>query len=283
MLELVECPRDAMQGIHEFIDTQKKIEYINLLLKAGFHTIDFGSFVSKPAIPQMADTPQVLEGLDHGGSSHLLSIVANKRGAQDASQFDRIDFLGYPFSISEEFQMRNTNATLEQSLVRLDDIANIAAKADKGLVVYLSMAFGNPYGEKWSPEIAMIWANRLSSEFEIKTLSLSDTIGTSDEKSITELFTTLIAELPNVVVGAHLHTTPDTWKEKVDAAYNAGCRRFDGALKGFGGCPMAKDDLTGNMPMEKMLSYFDQLEVETGVDQTIIDEALIKAVDVFPL
>ncbi|MEM9052029.1 MAG: hydroxymethylglutaryl-CoA lyase [Bacteroidota bacterium] len=282
MLELVECPRDAMQGIDEFIDTKKKIDYINLLIKAGFHTIDFGSFVSKPAIPQMADTPKVLEGLDLDGKSNLLAIVANKRGAENAVEFDRIDYLGYPFSISEEFQMRNTNATLDQSLIRLDDIVNVTAKAGKDLVVYLSMAFGNPYGEAWSPEIAMNWANRLSSEFEIKTLSLSDTIGTSDEESITELFTTLIAELPNVKIGAHLHTTPDTWREKVDAAYKAGCRRFDGALKGFGGCPMAEDELTGNMPTENLLSYFNDKGIETGIDGEIINESLVKAMDVFP-
>jgi hydroxymethylglutaryl-CoA lyase len=282
MLELIECPRDAMQGIKEFIDTEKKIEYINLLLKAGFHTIDFGSFVSPKAIPQMSDTSKVLAGLELSDRTKLLAIIANKRGAEDASQFDEIAYLGYPFSISEEFQKRNTNATLEESLSRVGEIKNIADSSNKEMVVYLSMAFGNPYGEDWHPDIAIKWAERLHSEFGIQILALSDTIGTSSRGSIDRLFNALIPELPSVNFGAHLHTTPQTWREKVDAAYQAGCRRFDGALKGFGGCPMAKDDLTGNMPMEKMLSYFDEKKIPTGVDGDIVHKALIKAGEVFP-
>ena len=283
MLELIECPRDAMQGIKEFIPTQKKIEYINLLIEAGFHTIDFGSFVSPKAIPQMADTADVLKGLSLNDKTKLLAIIANKRGAEDAAHFEEINYLGYPFSVSEEFQKRNTNATLEESLTRVGEIKTIADKANKDFVVYLSMAFGNPYGEEWNPDNVIRWAERLHREFGIETLALSDTIGTSSRGSIDRLFNALIPELPEVNFGAHLHTTPDTWREKVDAAYQAGCRRFDGALKGYGGCPMAKDDLTGNMPMEKMLAYFDERKVETGVDQEKVNQALVKSGEVFPL
>lgn len=283
MLELIECPRDAMQGIKDFIPTQKKIDYINLLIGAGFHTIDFGSFVSPKAIPQMSDTAEVLKGLNLNEKTKLLAIIANQRGAQDAAQFDEITYLGYPFSVSEEFQKRNTNATLEESMTRVEEIKAIADKANKELVVYLSMAFGNPYGEEWNPDNVIKWAERLHREFGIGILALSDTIGTSSRGSIDRLFNALIPELPEVNFGAHLHTTPDSWREKVDAAYQAGCRRFDGALKGYGGCPMAKDDLTGNMPMEKMLSYFDERKVDTGVDRDIVDQALLAAADVFPL
>jgi len=283
MLELIECPRDAMQGINEFIPTEKKIEYINLLIEAGFHTIDFGSFVNPKAVPQMADTAEVLKGLKLNEKTKLLAIIANKRGAEDAVQFDEISYLGYPFSVSEEFQKRNTNATLEESLTRVGEIKSLCDKHDKEMVVYLSMAFGNPYGEEWNPEQVIKWADRLYNEFEIKILAPSDTIGTSTRGSIDRLFASLIPELPEVNFGAHLHTTPDTWREKVDAAYQAGCRRFDGALKGYGGCPMAKDDLTGNMPMEKMLGYFDEREVETGVDMEKVNQALVKAGEVFPL
>jgi len=283
MLELIECPRDAMQGIKEFIPTQKKIDYINLLIEAGFDTIDFGSFVSPKAIPQMADTAEVLKGLKLNEKTKLLAIIANQRGAQDAAQFDEITYLGYPFSISEEFQKRNTNATLEESLTRVGEIKDIADKAKKELVVYISMAFGNPYGEEWHPDIAIKWVERLFREFGIKILALSDTIGTSSRGSIDQLFNALIPEIPAVNFGAHLHTTPDTWREKVDAAYQAGCRRFDGALKGYGGCPMAKDDLTGNMPMEKMLGYFDERKVKTGVDSDKVNKALLAAAEVFPL
>jgi len=283
MLELIECPRDAMQGIKKFIPTEKKIEYINLLIEAGFHTIDFGSFVNPKAVPQMADTVEVLKGLKLNDKTKLLAIIANRRGAEDAAQFDEISYLGYPFSVSEEFQKRNTNATLEESLTRVGEIKTIADKANKNFVVYLSMAFGNPYGEEWNPDNVIRWAERLHREFGIETLALSDTIGTSSRGSIDRLFNALIPELPEVNFGAHLHTTPDTWREKVDAAYQAGCRRFDGALKGYGGCPMAKDDLTGNMPMEKMLAYFDERKVETGVDQEKVNQALVKSGDVFPL
>jgi hydroxymethylglutaryl-CoA lyase len=282
MLKLIECPRDAMQGIAEFIPTEKKIAYLNTLIQAGFHTLDFGSFVSPKAIPQMADTAEVLGGLNLEGRTRLLAIVANARGARDAAAFDQITYLGYPFSISEEFQKRNTNASLDESLKRVEEIKQIAYAANKKVVIYISMAFGNPYGEEWHPDIAIHWSEKLSEKFGIETIALSDTIGSSNPKTITQLFEALIPALPDVEFGAHLHTTPDTWKEKVDSAYRAGCRRFDGALKGFGGCPMAKDDLTGNMPTERMLSYFAENEIETGIDLNVIDRALVEAVQVFP-
>jgi len=282
MLKIIECPRDAMQGISEFIPTEKKIEYINLLLKAGFDTIDFGSFVSPKAIPQMADTAKVLEGLEPSRKTKLLAIIANLRGAEEASEHDQITYLGYPFSISEEFQKRNTNASLEESLGRVEEIKEVADKKKKKLVVYLSMAFGNPYGETWHPDLAIKWAERLHREFEIDILALSDTIGTSDKDSIESLFRALIPELPDVEFGAHLHTTPESWREKVSTAFASGCRRFDGAIKGFGGCPMAKDDLTGNMPTEKLLAYFSEKEIATGIDLEVVDQAMLLSSEVFP-
>lgn len=259
MLKIIECPRDAMQGIKDFIPTDQKAAYLNKLLEVGFDTLDFGSFVSPKAVPQMADTADVLKKLNLASTeTKLLSIVANDRGAQDACSYDEIDYLGYPFSISETFQKRNTNAGIEESLGRVEAIQNMADQAKKKLVVYISMAFGNPYGERWHPDIAARWSERLSKEFGVEILALSDTIGSSTPETITDLFTILIPELPKVEFGAHLHTTSDSWEEKVESAYKAGCRRFDGAIKGFGGCPMAKDDLTGNMPTEKMLTYFNE-------------------------
>lgn len=282
MLQIVECPRDAMQGISEFIPTHKKVDYINSLLKAGFHTIDFGSFVSPKAIPQMADTADVLRGLDlQGSKSQLLSIVANARGASDAAAFDEIDCLGYPFSISETFQKRNTNAGIADSLGRVEEIRTICEKRGKKLVLYLSMAFGNPYGELWSPEIAIEWSERLYRDFDVDILALSDTIGSSNRETITGLFTALIPALPKVTFGAHLHTTPDAWEEKVDAAYKAGCRRFDGAIKGYGGCPMAADDLTGNMPTENMVAYFAEKNAETGIDEEAFRRSVNESVQIF--
>lgn len=283
MVEIIECPRDAMQGIHPFIPTEQKIAYLNALLKVGFQTIDFGSFVSHRTIPQMADTAEVIKGLDLSKSqSKLLAIVANERGAEEAVAYDEIQTLGYPFSISETFQKRNTNASIDQSLKRVEAIKKRSDAAGRQLVIYISMAFGNPYGEAWSPQIAVKWAERLHHELEIKILALSDTIGTSDRESITDLFSTLIPELPQVKFGAHLHTTPTEWREKVDAAYLAGCRRFDGAIKGYGGCPMATDKLTGNMPTENLLGYFEENKIENSVDPVLFAEAMAKAVEIFP-
>jgi hydroxymethylglutaryl-CoA lyase len=283
MLKLIECPRDAMQGLKDFIPTEKKIDYINQLLTVGFDTIDFGSFVSPKAIPQMRDTAAVLNGLDLDATdSKLLAIVANKRGANDACQFDEIQYLGYPFSISETFQQRNTNASIEESLVRVEEISNLCEKHGKEMVVYISMAFGNPYGDPWNLEIAAHWSRKLNEDLGVKILALSDTIGVSNHGNITSLFSGLIQELPNVEFGAHLHSTPDSVQEKVNAAYMAGCRRFDGAIKGFGGCPMAKDDLTGNMPTEQMKQYFDQNKIGTNLDEKAFETSLNLALDVFP-
>ena len=255
-IKIIECPRDAMQGIRDFIPTDKKVQYIQSLLRVGFDTIDFGSFVSPKAIPQMVDTAEVLSKLDLSNTtSKLLAIIANTRGAEEASIHAEIDYLGYPFSISENFQMRNTHKTIAQSIVTLSEILEIANKSNKEVVVYISMGFGNPYGDPWNVDIVGEWTDRLS-YMGVKTVSLSDTVGSSDPKSISYLYSNLIPKYPNIEFGAHLHTTPTTWFEKVDAAYKAGCNRFDGAIQGFGGCPMAKDELTGNMPTEKLLSYF---------------------------
>ena len=255
-IKIIECPRDAMQGIKAFIPTEKKVQYIQSLLRVGFDTIDFGSFVSPKAIPQMVDTSEVLSKLDLSNTkSKLLAIIANIRGAEDASVHKEIDYLGYPFSISENFQMRNTHKTIAQSVVALSEILEIADKTNKEVVVYISMGFGNPYGDPWNVDVVGDWTERLA-KMGVKILSLSDTVGTSNPENIDYLFSHLIPKYPDIEFGAHLHTTPTTWHEKVDAAYKAGCRRFDGAIQGFGGCPMAKDELTGNMPTEKLLSYF---------------------------
>lgn len=270
-----------MQGIKDFIPTSDKIDYIQALLRCGFDTIDFGSFVSPRAIPQMKDTAEVLKNLDLSSTkSKLLAIVANLRGAEDASKFDEIDYLGYPFSISENFQMRNTHKTIAESVVILENILEIADKTDKEVVVYLSMGFGNPYGDPWNVEIVGSWTERMA-EMGVKILSLSDTVGTSDEETIAYLFSHLIPAYPEMEFGAHLHTTPDSWYKKVNAAYKSGCRRFDGAIRGFGGCPMAKDELTGNMPTEKMLSYFTQKKVKTGIKMTSFESAYNVASTIF--
>ena len=257
-VKLIECPRDAMQGIKDWIPTENKVQYIQSLLRVGFDTIDFGSFVSPKAIPQMVDTAEVLAQLDLSKTtSKLLAIIANTRGANDASKHAAIDYLGFPFSISENFQMRNTHKTIAQSVITLSEILEIADKSNKEVVVYISMGFGNPYGDPWNVDIVGEWTEKLAN-MGVKILSLSDTIGSSNPENISYLFSNLIPKYPNVEFGAHLHTTPTTWFEKVDAAYKAGCSRFDGAIQGFGGCPMAKDELTGNMPTEKMFSYFTE-------------------------
>ncbi|MGB5821617.1 MAG: hydroxymethylglutaryl-CoA lyase [Saonia sp.] len=280
-VKLIECPRDAMQGIKTFIPTREKVHYIQSLLGCGFDTIDFGSFVSPKAIPQMADTSDVLSQLDLSNTkSKLLAIVANVRGAQDASQHAEIDYLGYPFSISENFQMRNTHKTIAQSVAALQDILNIADATNKKVVTYISMGFGNPYGDPWNVEIVGEWTEKLAA-MGTRILSLSDTVGTSTPEVIDYLFSNLIPKYPDIEFGAHLHTTPDKWHEKVDAAYRSGCRRFDGAIQGFGGCPMAKDELTGNMPTEKLLSYFDAVKAVSNVDPTVFSTSYHKATELF--
>ena len=281
-VKIIECPRDAMQGIKShFIPTEVKAKYINTLLKVGFDTVDFGSFVSPKAIPQMRDTASVLSKLDLSTTkSKLLAIVANVRGANDASVFEEIDYLGYPFSISENFQMRNTHKTIAQSIDILQEILAIASKTNKNVVAYLSMGFGNPYGDPWNVEIVSKWTEKLS-KMGIKILSLSDTIGSSSPKVITHLFSNLVPQYPKIEFGAHLHTTPTKWHEKVDAAYKAGCRRFDGAIKGYGGCPMAKDELTGNMPTEKLLSYFTTKKAVINLKPMSFESAYNEALKIF--
>src|SRR5690625_2698216 len=280
-VKIIECPRDAMQGIKDWIPTEKKAQYIQALLRCGFDTIDFGSFVSPKAIPQMRDTAEVLAKLDlTNTTSKLLAIVANLRGAEDALRFPEIDYLGYPFSISENFQMRNTHKTIEQSVELLQKILALADAANKEVVAYLSMGFGNPYGDPWNVDIVGEWTEKLFN-MGVKILSLSDTVGTSNAETIDYLFSNLIPEFPEIEFGAHLHTTPDSWHEKVDAAYNAGCRRFDGAIRGFGGCPMAKDELTGNMPTEKLLSFFTTAKESTDIKMTSFESAYNEATKVF--
>lgn len=282
MVKLIECPRDAMQGLKEFIPTEKKSAYINQLLRVGFDTIDFGSFVSPKAIPQMRDTADVLAQLDLSNTkSKLLAIVANRRGADDASKFDEIAYLGYPFSISETFQLRNTNATIEESLTRVEEIQQICVNTGKTMVLYISMGFGNPYGDPWNVDIVQKWVDRLT-EMGISIFQLSDTIGVASPASISYLFSNLIPAYPDAEFGAHFHTTPRTWKEKIVAAYENGCRRYDGAIKGFGGCPMAKDDLTGNMPMENMVFHFQDIDEETCLDMDQFNQAFQMAEEVFP-
>ncbi|AZQ43794.1 hydroxymethylglutaryl-CoA lyase [Nonlabens ponticola] len=280
-VKIIECPRDAMQGIKEMIPTATKVQYIQSLLRCGFDTIDFGSFVSPRAIPQMVDTAQVLAQLDLSKTdSKLLAIVANLRGAQAACEHPEIDYLGYPFSISENFQMRNTHKTIAQSVELLQEILDLAFAKGKKVVVYISMGFGNPYGDPWNVEIVGEWTQQLSA-MGVEILSLSDTVGTSDPESIEYLFSNLIPAYPAIEFGAHLHTTPTKWHEKVDAAYKAGCRRFDGAIQGFGGCPMAKDELTGNMPTEKMVSYFNQAKADSGIKMTSFESSYNEASTIF--
>ncbi|MBA4853532.1 hydroxymethylglutaryl-CoA lyase [Emticicia sp. BO119] len=262
-MKIIECPRDAIQGLHHFIPTNKKIAYINQLLESNlFDTIDFGSFVSPKAIPQMADTKGVL----YGGNlfetkTKLLAIIANERGAVEASVYPQITYLGYPFSVSETFQLRNTNVTISESVERVKVIQDICSKTNKELVIYISMGFGNPYGDIWNAEIVLVWIEKLK-QLGIKIFSLSDTVGVATPESIKYLFENLIPQHPDLEFGAHLHTIPDTWREKVESAYNAGCRRFDGAILGFGGCPMAADELVGNMPTENLLSFAGNAETE---------------------
>ena len=281
-MKFIECPRDAMQGIKNFIPTSHKINYINKLLNVGFDTIDIGSFVSKKVIPQMADTSDVIRGINLDvNSPKLLTIVANERGAEMASDFDEITYLGFPFSISETFQQKNINSSITESLLRLENIQNICVNRNKKLVTYFSMAFGNPYGDEWSVYIVAHWAQKLLNDFGIKILSLSDTIGTSEPQLIYWLFDKLIREFPEVEFGAHLHTHQHNWKEKIDAAIKANCKRFDGAILGYGGCPMAKDELVGNMPSEKMLEYLIEQKKVSNINTKALKDAVAQASLIF--
>lgn len=280
MIKLVECPRDAMQGWNTPIPTEKKVAYLSQLLQVGFDTLDFGSFVSPKAIPQLADTADVLAQLPSHSKTKLLAIVANVRGVETACQFDRIENIGFPFSISPTFQQRNTNATMEQSFDTVKQLQELCTKHNKKAVVYISMGFGNPYGDAYSPELAAEWVDKMN-QLEIPIIALSDTIGCSTPENIDFLFKTLIPAFPKMEIGAHLHTTPDTWEEKVKAAYEAGCRRFDGALKGIGGCPMAADQLTGNMPTERMIGYFQDQKIALGLNADALQASMRMAQEIF--
>ena len=280
-IKIIECPRDAMQGIKTFIPTERKVAYLQSLLRVGFDTLDFGSFVSPKAIPQMADTAEVLARLDLTQTrSKLLAIIANTKGAELAAVHPEIHYLGFPFSISENFQMRNTHKTIAESIVTLQEILEIANQSNKEVVAYLSMGFGNPYGDPWNVDIVGEWTEKLAN-MGVKILSLSDTVGSSTPEVIDYLFSNLIPHYPNIEFGAHLHTTADKWFEKVDAAFKAGCHRFDGAIQGFGGCPMAKDDLTGNMPTEKLVSYFTAQKQNTHISPMSFESAYNEATKVF--
>lgn len=283
-MKIIECPRDAMQGIEAFIPTRKKAEYINRLLAVGFDTIDFGSFVSPRAIPQLRDTAEVLEQLNLDDTkSKLLAIVANERGAEAACKFPEIQYLGFPFSISETFQKRNINSTVEKSYQRALRIKEIADKYGKKPVIYISMAFGNPYGDPWDADLVLEHAMRFYNDMEADIISLSDTIGSADQKTVDYLFGKLIPETKGIEIGAHLHSTPQDWKPKIEAAYNAGCRRFDGAINGLGGCPMAKDELTGNMATENLIAFAQEKGEKSSLNLEAFDEARAMVGSVFPI
>jgi hydroxymethylglutaryl-CoA lyase len=280
-LKIIECPRDAMQGLKAYIPTQTKIDYINQLLKVGFDTLDMGSFVAPHAIPQMADTALVLSNIKWEESkSKLLCIVANNRGAMEASQFEQVSYMGFPFSISETFQQRNTNSSIEQSLITVEKIQGYCSQTNKEAVVYISMGFGNPYGDIWNAEIVLKWIEKIIA-LDVKIISLADTIGIATPESISNLIKQVINEFPTIEVGAHLHTTQDTWKEKIDAAFKSGCRRIDGAIKGFGGCPMATDSLTGNMATENIIKYLNDNNINHGLDEEEFGNSVLMSGGVF--
>ena len=281
-MKIIECSRDAMQGIPNFIPTKTKIEYINEILKVGFNTIDVGSFVSKKIIPQLSDTKQVLKNINLSSSkSKLLVIIGNERGAKEAANFDEISYIGFPFSVSETFQTKNINSNIKNSLLLIEKIQNICIQKNKKLVIYFSMAFGNPYGDEWSIYIVAHWAEKLLQDFGINILSLSDTIGSSNPINISWLFSKLIQEFPDVEFGAHLHSNSISVKEKIMAAYQAGCRRFDGALMGIGGCPLAKDELLGNIPTEKIIDVLTQAGENFNFNETALNNSLKLAQKIF--
>lgn len=280
-IKLTECPRDAMQGLHDFIPTDLKAAYINLLLQVGFDTIDFGSFVSPKAIPQMADTAEVLKRLDLSSTkSKLLAIIANYRGAEEAAQHEEISYLGYPFSISETFQKRNTNSSIADSFDLIKKMQELCLAKNKELLVYLSMGFGNPYGDEWNVGILSNWAGKLVGE-GIKIIALSDTIGVATGEQIKSIYPALVEQFPQTEFGVHLHSTPTTWREKAEAAYQSGCKRFDSALKGYGGCPMAKDELTGNIATENLIGYLQSQKAITGLNMAKLQEAMDFSTKIF--
>jgi hydroxymethylglutaryl-CoA lyase len=278
---MVECPRDAMQGWPHIIPTERKIAYLNALLRVGFDTLDFGSFVSPKAIPQMADTAEVLEGLEwEASTTKLLAIVANFRGADEASAFEAVQYLGFPFSVSETFQLRNTNKTIEGSFASVEEMQELCEKRQKELVVYLSMGFGNPYGEPWNEEVVFQWASALA-KLGVTTLSVADTVGLAEPEQVFSIVDFLVRELPHCTIGVHLHSTHHNRKAKIDAALDAGCRRFDGALKGIGGCPMAGNALVGNMDTEWMIGQFKQRDLSPALNETALEDASAVAAELF--
>lgn len=278
-VKIIECPRDAMQGLKGFVDTQKKIDYLNSLLKVGFHTLDCGSFVSHKLIPQMADTAKVIEKLNPE-KTKLSVIVANVRGAVDAASHEKITYLGFPFSVSETFQNRNANSTIKESFITVNEILNICEKNNKKFIAYISMCFGNPYGDLWNDEIIINWIRQLRKS-GVRYFSLSDTAAMSNPKSITSIINAVKNEFPKLNYGCHFHTHDYNWQEKIETAYNYGCRRFDGALKGYGGCPMASDELVGNMPTEKMFDYFEKRTIKTGLKAEKLMDAMLLANEIF--
>ena len=281
-VQIIECPRDAMQGLDYFIPTSTKVSYIESLLKCGFDVLDMGSFVSPKAIPQMRDTAEVLDRIDKGNSStKLLSIVANKRGAEAASNYNQISYLGYPFSISETFQKRNTNKSIDESFKLLEEIFTIAHSTNKEVVLYLSMGFGNPYGDEWSDDIVFHWTKKLNERFGASIIALSDTIGCANPDVLPGLFQGLIGAFPTIEFGAHLHARRVDAQNLISAAYKGGCRRFDTALKGYGGCPMAKDDLTGNMPTEELIQWMNKNNVNNDLNHEAVSFAMNSVDKVF--
>lgn len=280
-VKIIECPRDAMQGLKAFVPTDTKIRYISKLAEVGFDTIDFGSFVSPKAIPQMADTPEITHTISGVRStSSFLAIIANRRGAVEALKYNRVNFLGFPFSVSETFQQRNTNASVNEALVRVKDIAMMCNAAGRELVIYISMGFGNPYGDMWSEQIVLDWCSRMA-DLGVKTISLSDTVGVGTAEKIYSLYKTCTEAIPNLEWGVHLHATSHDWREKIEAAWEAGCRRFDGALKGYGGCPMAADELTGNIATENLIQFFEEKGIELNLNKKALNEAIAIADEIF--
>lgn len=279
-ITLVECPRDAMQGWKHFIATERKVAYLNQLLKCGFDVLDFGSFVSAKAIPQLADTKEVIPQLQLDGKTKLLAIIANTRGAEEAVVYDEIHYLGFPFSISETFQLRNTNKTIAESLKQVEEIQQLCVKHGKELVVYISMGFGNPYGDEYSAEVAIKWVGRLAA-MGIKTIAMSDTVGVAKPDNIEYIFKTLVPEFKNVHIGAHFHSTADKWEEKIQTAYDNGCLRFDSAMKGIGGCPMAEDELVGNIATENIVQWADSKQIPLKLNREAFSEAWRMAAEIF--
>ncbi len=280
-LKLVECPRDAMQGWAHFIPTEKKINYLNQLLKVGFDVLDFGSFVSAKAIPQLADTKEVVRALDMSSTNtRLLAIIANTRGAEEAVQYDEITYLGFPFSISETFQLRNTNKTIAESLKQVEEIQQLCISRNKKLVIYISMGFGNPYGDAYNAETAINWFRQLNA-MGVDIIAMADTVGVANPDTISYIYNNLIPEFPGVEIGAHFHSAPQSWEEKIQAAYNSGCIRFDSSIKGIGGCPMAEDELVGNIATENLVQWAALQNIPLQLNHEELAKAMVMSNEVF--